>query len=69
LAAKYAGRNYTPSQQQQLIDEPGEARNIGKLDLKGTHYSQEKIVQDLGLIIDPNADPTMVNDNEFELGL
>jgi hypothetical protein len=43
LLAKMAGRDYSPREQREFIDESGEARNLAKLDLEGTHY-----VVDLG---------------------
>lgn len=36
---KTAGKHYTPMEQRELIDEYGEARNAGKLQLEGTHYA------------------------------
>jgi phosphohistidine swiveling domain-containing protein len=38
LMAKLAGRDFSPREQREFIDEDGEARNLGKLDLAGTHY-------------------------------
>jgi hypothetical protein len=33
-----SGRHYSPSEQRELIDENGHARNLDRLDLRGTHY-------------------------------
>jgi hypothetical protein len=33
-----AGRHYLPNQQKEFINEPGQARNLEKLVLEGTHY-------------------------------
>ncbi len=38
LMAKFAGKDYSPRQQREFIDESGEARNLDRLDLEGTHY-------------------------------
>jgi len=38
LMAKLAGKDFSPREQREFIDESGEARNLGKLDLDGTHY-------------------------------
>jgi phosphohistidine swiveling domain-containing protein len=38
LMAKLAGKDFTPREQREFIDESGEARNLSKLDLEGTHY-------------------------------
>ena len=38
LMAKLAGKNYSPREQREFIDESGEARNLDRLDLEGTHY-------------------------------
>ncbi len=38
LAAKLAGKDYTPREQRAFIEESGEARNLDRLDLEGTHY-------------------------------
>jgi hypothetical protein len=37
-----AGAHYTPSQQRELIDEEGVARNADKLDLSHTHYEARR---------------------------
>lgn len=39
LKEKMAGRHFTPSEQRELIDEDGVARNSDLLDLEGTHYT------------------------------
>ncbi len=36
--SRTAGRNFTFSEQQELIDEPGVARHLGELNLDDTHY-------------------------------
>jgi hypothetical protein len=36
---KIAGRSYYPHQQKEFINESGRARNLDKLDLEGTHYT------------------------------
>lgn len=36
--ARYAGKDYSPREQREFIDEAGHARNMGDLDLSGTHY-------------------------------
>jgi ribosomal protein L37AE/L43A len=41
--SKTAGKNYTPMEQRELIDESGEARNSDKLNLEGTHYVESSI--------------------------
>lgn len=38
LMAKFAGKDYSPREQREFIDEQGTARNLDKLDLDGTHY-------------------------------
>jgi len=38
LMAKLAGKDYDPREQRAFIDESGEARNLDRLDLEGTHY-------------------------------
>ena len=38
LMAKLAGKDFSPREQREFIDEGGEARNLDKLDLTGTHY-------------------------------
>jgi hypothetical protein len=38
LMAKLAGKDYSPREQREFIDEDGEARNLDKLELGGTHY-------------------------------
>ena len=38
LMAKLAGKDYDPREQRAFIDEDGEARNLDRLDLAGTHY-------------------------------
>lgn len=38
LMAKLAGKDFSPREQREFIDETGEARNLDKLDLVGTHY-------------------------------
>jgi len=38
LMEKLAGKDYTPREQREFIDEDGTARNLDKLDLDGTHY-------------------------------
>jgi hypothetical protein len=38
---RLAGKKYTPMEQREFIDEPGEARNSNKLDLENTHYTDE----------------------------
>lgn len=35
---KEAGRSFSPREQRELIGESGNARNLSKLDLRGTHY-------------------------------
>lgn len=39
--SRTAGAHFTPMEQRELIDEQGEARNSGKLDLSNTHYLEE----------------------------
>jgi hypothetical protein len=38
LLQKLAGKDYSPREQRAFIDESGEARNLDRLDLDGTHY-------------------------------
>jgi hypothetical protein len=38
---KTAGKNYTPLEQREFIDEQGQARNQDKLNLAGTHYEED----------------------------
>jgi hypothetical protein len=38
LMAKLAGKDYDSREQRAFIDESGEARNLDRLDLEGTHY-------------------------------
>lgn len=38
IAAKTAGKKFTPLEQRGFIDEEGEARNADRLNLEGTHY-------------------------------
>lgn len=38
---RLAGKKYTPMEQREFIDEPGEARNSNKLNLENTHYTDE----------------------------
>jgi hypothetical protein len=40
MMAKLAGKDYTPREQREFIDEAGPARNLDKLDLTGTHYNE-----------------------------
>ncbi len=40
-SSKTAGRYFSPNEQRALINEDGEARNLDKLSLEGTHYKQE----------------------------
>jgi hypothetical protein len=42
LLAKFAAKDFTPREQREFIDESGEARNLGKLDLRDTHYSDPR---------------------------
>lgn len=41
IAQVLGRRSFSPSQQKDLIDEPGIARNASKLNLDGTHYAVE----------------------------
>lgn len=41
LAAKLAGKAFTPREQREFIDEKGSARNLDKLDLANTHYIED----------------------------
>lgn len=43
LMAKFAGKNYSPREQREFIDERGEARNLDRLDLAGTHYIDDEL--------------------------
>jgi hypothetical protein len=43
---KLAGKKYTPMEQRELIDETGAARNSDKLDLEGTHYTEQPSLSD-----------------------
>lgn len=43
LMAKFAGKNYSPREQREFIDERGEARNLDRLDLSGTHYIDDEL--------------------------
>jgi hypothetical protein len=43
LMAKMAGKNYSPREQREFIDERGEARNLDRLDLAGTHYIDDEL--------------------------
>jgi hypothetical protein len=38
---KEGGADYSPREQREFVNEPGEARNLDKLDLSGTHYEDE----------------------------
>jgi hypothetical protein len=40
-SARTAGANFTPNEQDTLIREPGTARNLDRLNLRGTHYSPD----------------------------
>lgn len=48
-----AGKKYDPTEQREFIDEPGTARNIDTLDLRGTHYEsdQHNLDDELALVI------------------
>lgn len=46
LMAKLAGKNYSPREQREFINESGEARNLDRLDLAGTHYVLDGINTD-----------------------
>jgi hypothetical protein len=35
---KEAGRNFSPREQKDFVDEEGTARNMDRLNLEGTHY-------------------------------
>lgn len=39
--ARVAGKDFTPREQREFIDEDGTARNLDRLDLEGTHYPSE----------------------------
>lgn len=41
-----AGADFSPMEQRQFINEEGEARNLDRLDLKGTHYPQGSSMDD-----------------------
>lgn len=43
LMAKVAGKNFSPREQREFIDESGTARNLDRLDLEGTHYIDEEL--------------------------
>lgn len=43
LMAKFAGKNYSPREQREFIEERGEARNLDRLDLSGTHYIDDEL--------------------------
>jgi predicted nucleic acid-binding Zn-ribbon protein/DNA-directed RNA polymerase subunit M/transcription elongation factor TFIIS len=47
LLGKTAGARYSPSEQRDLIDEDGVARNSDKLDLSNTHYERQMAVAGL----------------------
>ena len=38
---RVAGHNYSQAEQRELIDEDGHARNLDRLDLRGTHYKTQ----------------------------
>lgn len=46
LMAKIAGKNFSPREQRDFINEAGEARNLDRLDLDGTHYVLDGINTD-----------------------
>lgn len=46
IAQVLSRRSFSPSQQKDLIDEPGTARNASKLNLDGTHYAVEESEDD-----------------------
>ena len=46
VLAKLAGKDFNYNEQKAFIDEPGVARNSGKLDLAGTHYEDFGFGQD-----------------------
>jgi ssDNA-binding Zn-finger/Zn-ribbon topoisomerase 1 len=39
--AKAAGQHFSPREQREFVDEQGEARNLDKLALEGTHYMED----------------------------
>lgn len=43
LMAKMAGKDFSPREQREFIDERGEARNLDRLDLAGTHYIDDEL--------------------------
>lgn len=43
MMAKFAGKGFSPREQREFIDERGEARNLDRLDLSGTHYIADDI--------------------------
>jgi len=45
LMAKLAGKDFSPREQREFITEEGEARNLDKLDLDGTHYVTDDEVE------------------------
>jgi hypothetical protein len=49
LMAKLAGKDFSPREQREFIDEKGEARNLDKLDLADTHYVVDDIDPELAL--------------------
>lgn len=62
---KSAGRSYTQQEQRSFVDEEGEARNMDRLNLEGTHYRSsgyEDIVN-----IQP-SNPNRVDPNQFLIG-
>jgi hypothetical protein len=46
FASVTSGKKYTPMEQREFIDEPGEARNGDKLNLAGTHYEEQNGLHD-----------------------
>lgn len=43
MLAKLAGKDYSPREQRGFIEEAGEARNLDRLDLEGTHYLTDEL--------------------------
>lgn len=69
-ASRLAGKRFSPNEQKKFIDEEGNARNLDKLDLEGTHYR----TKDSSSVHVPGrgermSDPWSVPDDHLVFGL
>ncbi len=67
---KTAGAKFNPMQQREFIDEDGEARNLDRLDIEGTHYKVREansvVIAGKGV---RHAQPDMAPDDHLVFGL